>query len=289
MRIFIAYRYFHPDTPPYATMLREMSRWLVEAGHDVTIVTAQPSYKPEAGIPRQPWSETRGGVSIRRLPLLAEGGRGLRRRVNSFAFVLMAAVALAFARRPDLIWTASMPPVLQGALLRWIAALRGAKFLYHVQDIYPEIAVAFGMMPDGRFSRWLKWLDARTVNAADAIVVPGDDMVASLKARGAATGPVSVINNFAIGAEEPPIDERRTGSGAAVRFIFAGNLGRFQNLEKLVEAFGRIDPALAQLDPLVLGDVNEAVADFQQVVRHSPDADQRARAELALQELARSL
>ena len=150
MRILIAYRYFHPDTPPYATMLREMSRWLVEAGHDVTIVTAQPSYKPEAGIPRQPWSETRGGVSIRRLPLLAEGGRGLRRRVNSFAFVLMAAVALAFARRPDLIWTASMPPVLQGALLRWIAALRGAKFLYHVQDIYPEIAVASGMMPDGR-------------------------------------------------------------------------------------------------------------------------------------------
>ena len=52
------------------------------------------------------------------------------------------------------------------------------------------------------------------------------------------------------------------------------------------DSLSHLRRALAYLQ---LGDVNEAVADFQQVVRHSPDADQRARAELALQELARSL
>ena len=53
MRILIVYRYFWPDTPPYATMLRDISRWLAEAGHDVEILTAQPSYKPEVGIDHQ--------------------------------------------------------------------------------------------------------------------------------------------------------------------------------------------------------------------------------------------
>ena len=53
MKITIVYRYFWPVTPPYALMLREMTRWFVEAGHDVEIITAQPSYKPDAGIEKQ--------------------------------------------------------------------------------------------------------------------------------------------------------------------------------------------------------------------------------------------
>ena len=65
MKITIVYRYFWPDTPPYATMLRDMSEWFVDAGHDVEVITAQPGYKPKADIPAQPRQETINGVKIR--------------------------------------------------------------------------------------------------------------------------------------------------------------------------------------------------------------------------------
>ncbi|MGE0233015.1 MAG: glycosyltransferase family 4 protein [Flavobacteriaceae bacterium] len=261
MRISIVYRYFHPDTPPYATMLKDMVGWLAEAGHDVRMITAQPSYKPEAGIPRQPWRETLEGVAIRRLPLLPERGRGPLRRINSLLFVVLASLTVIFSPRRDLIWTASMPPVFQGALLRLAAALKGSRFLYHVQDIYPEIALVSGLMREGRVARWLKAVDARTIAAADAVVVPGEDMAASLEARGGPAAPVSVISNFAIGADHMVENDADSVRQGAVRFIFAGNLGRFQNLEKLVEAFGRVDPAHARLDLLGDGEMRAALED----------------------------
>ena len=35
-RVLLVHRYFWPDTPPYAAMLREIGRALVDAGHSVT-------------------------------------------------------------------------------------------------------------------------------------------------------------------------------------------------------------------------------------------------------------
>ena len=42
--IVLIHRYFHPDTPPYAAILREIALSLGAAGHRVTVLTCQPSY-----------------------------------------------------------------------------------------------------------------------------------------------------------------------------------------------------------------------------------------------------
>ena len=153
MKIAVVYRYFAPDTPPYAIMLEKMTAWLAAEGHDVEVLTAQPAYKPEAAIPQQPWRDMRNGVRIRRFWLLPERARGMVRAFNSLCFVLRAAANILFGPRRDLVWTATMPPVIQAFLLCAVAKLRGARFLYHMQDIYPEVAEATGT----RFSPPLAW------------------------------------------------------------------------------------------------------------------------------------
>ena len=254
MRILIAYRYFAPDTPPYASMLAQYAQWLTEAGHEVEVLTAQPAYKPSANVPRQPWQEKRRNLTVRRVWLLPEQTFRAAKIVNSVLFVLRAWLIVQFGPRRDLIWTATMPPVMQAWALSLAAKARGARFLYHMQDIHPEIAFALrGGETYGPLFRLLRSLDVATLRRADRVVVIGHDMMRTLEDRGARTDNVRVLRNFALGDEcedaEPPV---RSTVGEPVRFVFAGNIGRFQGLERVVDAFGEIDPLVAEL--LFVGD-----------------------------------
>jgi glycosyltransferase involved in cell wall biosynthesis len=250
MRITIVYRYFWPDTPPYAVMLKEMTRWLAEAGHDVEMLTAQPSYKPEARIASQPWVENIDGVKVRRLWLFGESGRGLLRALNSLLFVLKSFLVILLGPRCDVVWTATMPPVLQAFLLCLAARLRGASFIYQMQDIYPEVAETMGLGLPRPLARLLKGLDNWTLRRAAAVVVLSEDMASTIRARVGGGARLHIINNFALVTDGTPRRGKR--KPGPVRFLFAGNLGRYQCLPELVSAFSRIPRETAEL--LLLGD-----------------------------------
>jgi glycosyltransferase involved in cell wall biosynthesis len=274
MRITIVYRYFHPDTPPYAAMLAEMTRWFAEAGHEVEVITAQPSYKPEVVLPRQPWSEERGGVRIRRLPVLPENRRRWIWAINSAVFVAMASAMILFGRRRDLLWTATMPPVFQAALIELTGRVRGAGLVYHMLDIHPELGIVAKVIRPGLLTRMMRWLDVRTINRAAAVVVLSADMERAIEMRGARPRRLEVINNFSLQVCDPARGGRSTvrspgagsheGSPSPIRFVFAGNIGEFQNLEALVAAFSGTAAGGAVLE--LVGD-GRAKAGLEAVVR----------------------
>ncbi len=239
MRITIIYRYYWPDTPPYASMLAQMTRWFVDNGYDVEVLTAQPAYKPNANIARQPRSEIRHGVKIRRIPLLPEYGSGFVKILNGGIFIALSTMRVIFGSKRDLIWTATMPPVLQAACLSFAARRRGAKFLYHMQDIHPEISTASNIMKTGFFSKLMRNIDVYTLNHTSAAIVLSRDMKNVLKERNANPEICRVIHNFSLG--DANYRQPRKSNGKRTRFIFAGNIGRFQNLEALVDAFRLVE------------------------------------------------
>lgn len=52
------------------------------------------------------------------------------------------------------------PPLLLG-LAAWIVSiLKGAPYIFHVQDLQPDAAVALGMVNSGTFTRALYWLES---------------------------------------------------------------------------------------------------------------------------------
>ncbi|MGI9349919.1 MAG: glycosyltransferase family 4 protein [Rhizobiaceae bacterium] len=247
MRITIVYRYFWPDTPPYAEMLKQISAWLVEEGHEVQILTAQPAYKPEANIPNQPVHEIMDGVSIIRLPLLKEGGVGWKKVINSLLFIAQAFIRILFGRKNDVVWTATMPPVLQALMVMIAGKLRGARFLYHMQDIHPEISITSNVMKSNVFTRLMISIDRFTQTRSTKIVVLSDDMRQSVIERGIPSGKVVLVRNFSLGESEGGIRAMAPRNGEVIKFVFAGNIGRFQNLNALVESFKEVSPADAEL------------------------------------------
>ncbi len=241
MRITIVNRYFEPEP----VLVNDIARWLAEAGHDVEVICSQPSYNPEANLPRQPQREMLHGVQVRRLGLLPERKRGLARHINSILFIVLATLRVLLGRRADVVWSTSIPPVLQPALLRLASAMRGSRFIYFVQDIYPEIAITMGMIRPSWITRLISAVDQWTIRQADTTVVLSSDMIKSLRQRGSTSGRLVAVNNFAM-------VDRRTDTAAPlegpVRFIFAGNIGRFQNLDRLIDLFADIEPTVAVLE-----------------------------------------
>jgi glycosyltransferase involved in cell wall biosynthesis len=174
--------------------------------------------------------------------------------------LVMFAVRLMVAGRRlgpvDVVMAASTPPIAIAKVGSWLARRRGARFIYHKQDIYPEVVLASGVLRPGRLASLLRWSDTRTDRAADRVVVLSEDMAETVRARGVTADRVAVINNFdpwTIGSDPdgptPPISDphRIAGDGSILQLVFAGHLGRFQNLESVIEAAVtlRDDPRLA--------------------------------------------
>jgi len=250
VKILIIYRHYWPDTPPLGSMLRTISENLVARGHKVYVVTAQPSYQARQGKPL-PKRETKGGVRIIRLPLMRETGGTIRRALNILLFQV-SAFLYAGRHRFDLVWTNTLPPVYAGFNAYFAAKACGARFLYHVQDIYPEVWRYSSPEKPGKvksaFMRIAASIDSWNCRRASAVVVLSEDMMRTIADRGG-NGAVAfhVINNFIqaeLKSDGPPPKRvgMPDGPDAPFRLVFSGNLGRFQNLDLLVEAMALIKP-----------------------------------------------
>lgn len=250
--LVLVHRYFWPDAPPYASMLREIAKHLASSGFRVTVLTAQPSYGDSRSYARAPGRETVDGIEVRRLSLLAERKDQTARRVlNLGGFATQVASTILRLDRPDIVMGATTPPMFVAKAAGRAARMRRASFVYHNQDIYPEVlGPPFGGWR-GRLTATARRLDTQTGRNASRVVVLSDDMADSWRARGLPSEQLHIINNFDTStAEELP--QVRAKAAGARRLVFAGNVGRFQDVPGLIQAVNECPHANIEL--VVVGD-----------------------------------
>ena len=261
MKIQFFFQHFWPDSPPYANMLRVLSGDLVKLGHNVSIITAQPSHKASDRSNKERHKEELDGIAVTRLGLLWGSKRSnLIVAVNKTLFPIRAfahtLLKATVGQRSDIIVAATMPPVLNGLFGYAAARLTGAKFVYHMQDIYPEIASTSGIWKQSSFFyKILFTIDRKIATLADIAVVLSKDMENALTTRGGNVN-IKIINNFALKAFNTNVapDTSDLGSSDTIRFIFAGNVGRFQALEEIVSAFMQINFDNYDVEIHIVGD-----------------------------------
>lgn len=239
MRILLVHRYYSPDVGAYPAMLKIMAKRFVDEGHTVTVFSTQPGYNNVATekFPRRTESD---GVEVFRAWIMKENKKKLLNRalnVLLFATQLILHCLIRF-RRYDLITVASFPPTVTAMVVRWLAWINGSRYLYHCQDIYPEIAQASGLIKRPWLSNLALTIDRRNCRRASAIVALSEDMTGTLTKRGLSDQNMHVINNFIINRCDPQIDidESLSKTPGKFRVLFAGNLGRFQYLDQLMLA-----------------------------------------------------
>jgi hypothetical protein len=80
--VVLVHRYFYPDTPPYATILRDIAVTLADAGLAVTVLTCQPSYNRAAAFRAPAHEEMAPGLRVRRWPVLPDRSSWLAKVAN---------------------------------------------------------------------------------------------------------------------------------------------------------------------------------------------------------------
>ncbi len=244
--VVLIHRYFLPDTPPYAAILGDLATHLGNRGFRVTVLTCQPSYNRDVvrgALAREQWSHN---VSVVRWPVVDDRTSGPRKVANLVWFCLRLCLAMPRLGKVDVMMAASTPPVVLAATAALLAKTKGAAFVYHRQDIYPEVTIGLGRRVLGPLGRLLRMVDSRTDRSADRVVVLSEDMAQTIAERGVKPERIVEINNFdpwhiaeesAAPREQSPAEERE------LDVVFAGNLGRFQGLEVLLEALTALQDA----------------------------------------------
>jgi len=246
MRILAVHRFFWPDTAPYGVILRSIAARWAQDGHDVTVLSTQPSYRTGADVEPRPPRESDSRVFVRRLRLFREQGRGGVVRLVNVALWVSAIFLYAIRHgKFDAIMIGTTPPVIAAAAARYAAKLTGARLIYHCMDIHPEIGRISGEFRNTRVFKTLQRIDAANCTGANRVVVLSEDMRNALLARPRAENSmIVIINNF---DTEDANSRQHTGDPgppplhSPLRIIFAGNLGRFQGLEAVVDAIRALD------------------------------------------------
>lgn len=255
MRVVFVNRYFHPDHSATSQIASDLVFALAARGMEVIAITSRQRYDdPGAALQRD---ETLEGVRILRVrtPIFGRGNL-LGRAFDYMGFYLGAMWrVLRTARRGDVVVAMTDPPML-GVALWPVAALRGAKLVHWLQDLFPEVAVRLGMRAIRPVAGLLRALRNAALRRASSIVAIGDSM-AALVWRECSRAPV-VIPNWALeehsDTDAPPTRQshplrREWNLGAAFIVGYSGNMGRAHQLAGLIDAAERLrnEPGIAFL------------------------------------------
>jgi len=242
LRVLAIHRFYWPDTPPYASMLRAIVNQWVKDGHEVHVLSSQPSYKAGIQNIKQASREFVDGAEVIRLDLPSELGRPVVRVLNAIRLGLGIFWEAVFKKRYDVIMISTSPPILGGWFAAVTAKLTGARFIYHCMDIHPEIGHISGEFRNPLIYEILSRLDRWTCEQANPVVVLSDDMADSLAKRKPEAHLLTyVLNNFSLPSEASASDQLPfVWPEESFVLLFAGNVGRFQGLDFLIEAMGKL-------------------------------------------------
>ena len=238
MKVLAVHRFYWPDTPPYATMLRAIVYRWVKDGHEVHVLSSQPSYRAGVQNVKRPSREVVDGAEVIRLDLQPESGRPLVRIFNAIRLGLGIFWEAFFKKRYDVIMISTSPPVLSGWFAATVAKMTSARFIYHCMDIHPEIGRISGEFRNPLIYGILSRLDRWSCAQAKPVVVLSEDMAKSLENRKPEAPPLTqVLNNFSLPSETSASDQLPfEWPEESFVLLFAGNIGRFQGLDLLIEA-----------------------------------------------------
>jgi glycosyltransferase involved in cell wall biosynthesis len=201
--------------------------------HTVSVLTTDSGDLAEKKS-RKEWSISKD-ISVQALSLGSEKRVNLvKKAFNSLYFGFWVFYKL-LTTKTDVVMVATTPPVIIAMIVRWASYLRGFKYVYHCQDIHPEGMLLGGNIQKGFKHNTLLNIDKKNINAAWKVITLSEDMKQTLVERECKTSHVNIINNFIFESDDsssPLVDVTNN----KLEFLFAGSLGRLQNLDVLMQS-----------------------------------------------------
>jgi len=248
MRVLYLHQYFATRSGLTGTRSYEFSRYLIQRGHRVTMITSGRRNAPEMTVP--PGLDfirvDVDGINVVPInaaynnPLEGTGMGGYRRMAGFMSFAKLAYKVGLQLERPDVVFATHTPLTIGLPGMR-LARHFGVPFVFEVRDLWPEALVNIGALTNPLAIWWMRRLERRLYSAADHIVALSPGMKAGIVRVGTPESKVTVIpNGCDLDLFRPDIDGQpaRERLRLADRFValYFGAMGRANGLGYVLDA-----------------------------------------------------
>jgi glycosyltransferase involved in cell wall biosynthesis len=241
VRVLLLTQLFQPE-PNHLKGL-EFAKAVRAAGIDLRVLTGFPNYPGGRIYPGYRVSpvlhQVLDGVPVTRVAMFPSHDRSAARRAATYlSFAASATVAASLGRFTPHILHAYVGPMTLAIPAAAVRALRGARVLLDIQDLWPESVAASGMGRQGLVIAASSALCRWAYRRSDRFLVLSHGYKRVLCERGVPEDRVDVVYNWCDETQVPHerhSSEQRTGSHA-LRVLYAGNVGALQGLDVVLDA-----------------------------------------------------
>jgi glycosyltransferase involved in cell wall biosynthesis len=242
---------FHPDGVSTAYLYNDIAFGLKQSGYDVFVLTTTPHYnileKAEnvqelnKGLLGLYYTSNYLGINVVHIPMYKFKST-LLRLVSFIYWHFISFWILLFSSRIKLILSPS-PPLTIGLISGLIAKVKGASFIYNVQEIYPDLLIHSGKLKNKIAIQSLKYLEKIVYNLATAVTTIDQEFYQTIEGRFKDNSKLKIIPNFVdlslfnpsyISYEIPK--EFIDGFHDKKIAFYAGNIGNYQDWEPILYA-----------------------------------------------------
>jgi colanic acid biosynthesis glycosyl transferase WcaI len=238
LHVLLLNEYFPPDTAATANHAALVGTALAER-HDVTVLAGRPSYNPVERHRAYLFNrEQQGNLTIERVGSTAFSRVRMTGRLSNYLSYLALAIPRALAMNPDVMLAMTDPPI-EGIIGASIAKFLGRPFVYNIRDLYPDMALAGGILHRGFWSDMWEQSHRRALQQAARVIVLGDDMRERVMEKGVDAARITVIRDAVALPEITAVTTaivREIRAGFRFVIVHAGNLGFYVAWQTLVGA-----------------------------------------------------
>jgi len=241
IRVLLLTQWFDPE-PTFKGLV--FARELVRQGFEVEVLTGFPNYPGGKLYPGYKLKclqrEHIDGAHITRVPLYPNHDQSALKRVLNYSSFAASALfyGLFVAKRADVIY-AYHPPLTVGVVASIMRVFLRIPVVYDIQDMWPDTLRATGMLNNARALRVVDVVCNWVYRRVDRIVVLSPGFKRLLQQRGVPEFKLSVVYNWADeGSLSSPVGEVAATfpSAGQFRILFAGNMGKAQALDTVLQA-----------------------------------------------------
>ena len=207
MKVLLIHQFFYPEVAAVAQLMTDLVEDLVNNGIEVSVLCGKATYEQSSNQATEATKRYLSQASIYRVPAIRKKTESsIVHFFSYFVFHVLAFWRALAIPSPDCVVTFTNPPLI--AFLGWVLKLfKGARFIYVVEDVYPDVAVELGFLrPESLITRFLSRLSTSILKKADVVIAIGDIMRERLLQKGAASSRIQVIHNWADGKSIFPVD-----------------------------------------------------------------------------------
>ena len=240
-RILIYSLVFSPDGVSTAYLYNDLALGFQKRGYEVSVLTTSPHFNLiEGALNEQPlqkrflglfYQSDFNGIKVFHIPLKKHKST-LLRMLSFIYWHKMSFFVGLFVKRPDVILTPS-PPLTSGLLAILLAKLKGAKTIYNVQEIYPDLLINLGHLKNTFLINFLKRLERFVYNSSNVVTTIDKQFYNIIKPRIKQENSLHIIPNFVdtdlyVTESKAKLPAEFLSELGFTNMLYAGNIGLAQ-------------------------------------------------------------